>query len=166
MVLLREALGLGADGMAVVARLARVVHARRFPPGTTLWAREQVADVVIVVEGRLRLDRNGSGDRVVEPGEALGLVESVAGVPMEGQAVALEETTALVLSHPELTEAIEDDDPLCFELIRGFAAQIFTVVNDPAADASREPRSTHRERDDAGAGDSGPALGTTFARWS
>jgi CRP-like cAMP-binding protein len=133
MLLLREALGLGGDGMAVVARLARVVHARRFPSGAALWTAEQVADLVIVVEGTLRLHRNGTGERVVEPAEALGLVESVAGVPMEEQAVAIEETTAVVLSHPELTEAIEDDDPLCFELIRSFAAQIWTAIVDAAA---------------------------------
>jgi CRP-like cAMP-binding protein len=69
---------------------------------------------------------------VVEPGEALGLVEAVAGIPMEEQAVTLQETTVVVLSHPELTEAIEDDDPLCFELIRSFSAQIWAVVVDAA----------------------------------
>jgi len=132
MLLLREALGLGGDGMAVVARLARVVHARRVAPGTALWPPGQVAEVVIVVEGAVRLRRNGIGDRVVEPGEALGLVESVAGIPMEEQAVTLQETTVVVLSHPELTEAIEDDDPLCFELIRSFSAQIWAVVIDAA----------------------------------
>jgi len=128
MLLLREALGLGADGMAVVARLARVVRSRRFSPGAALWAPDQVADLVIVVEGNPRLDGKGAAERTIEPGEALGLVESVAGVPMEQQAKAVEETTAVVLSHPELTDAIEDDDPLCFELIRSFAAQMWTVV--------------------------------------
>lgn len=68
----------------------------------------------------------------MEPGEALGLVEAVAGIPMEEQAVTLQETTVVVLSHPELTEAIEDDDPLCFELIRSFSAQIWAVVVDAA----------------------------------
>jgi len=133
MLLLREALGLGADGMAVVARLARVVHARRFSPGAALWTPDQVADLVIVVEGNLRIHRNGGPERRAEPGEVLGLVESVAALPMEEQAVAMKETTAVVLSHPELTEAIDDDDPLCFELIRSFAAQIWTVVVAEAA---------------------------------
>ncbi len=140
MLLLREALGLGGDAMAVVARLARVVHARRVDSGTALWSPEQVAEVVIVVEGTVRLHRNGTGERVVEPGEALGLVESVAGVPMEEQAVPVEETTVLVLSHAELTEAIEDDDSLCFELIRSFAAQIWALVIDAArASGGHEP---------------------------
>ena len=139
MLLLREALGLEGGGMAVVARLARVVHARRIASGAALWDPEQVADVVIIVEGTVRLLRNGTEQRVVAPGEALGLVESVAGVPMEEQAVAVEETTLVVLSHPELTEAIEDDDPLCFDLIHSFAAQIWTVVVDSVARGEREP---------------------------
>ena len=125
MLLLREALGVGMDGLAMVSRLARSTHAGRFARGSAAWTADQTADVLILVEGSLRSSRNGV-ERKVSPGEVLGLVESVAGVPMEAQATAIEDTTALVLSHAELAEAIEDEDALCFELIRSFAAQMWS----------------------------------------
>jgi CRP-like cAMP-binding protein len=128
MLLLREALRLDGDGMGVVARLARVARWVQFAPGTAAWSPAQVADVVILLEGALRLARPGAGERRVEAGEVLGLVESVAGVSMKEQAIALESTTALVLGHPELSETIEDDDALSLELIRSFAAQLWSEL--------------------------------------
>lgn len=128
MLLLREALRLAGDGMGAVARLARVARGARFAPGTAAWSPGQVADIVIVLEGALRLVRPGAGERRVNPVEVLGLVESVAGVPMKEQAIVLEPTTALVLSHPELSETIEDDDALSLELIRSFAAQLWSEL--------------------------------------
>src|SRR5262249_44727518 len=85
---LRQALGVGMDGLAMVSRLARSTHAGQFPRGTAPWAADQPADVLILVEGSLRSIRNGV-ERVVSPGEVLGLVESVAGVPMEARATAI-----------------------------------------------------------------------------
>jgi CRP-like cAMP-binding protein len=128
MLMLREALGLGMDGLAMVSRLARATHAGQFPRSTSPWTADRTADVLIPVEGSLRLSTRNGVERTVSPGEVLGLVESVAGVPMEGQATAIEDTTALVLSHAELAEAIEDEDALCFELIRSFAAQMWSQL--------------------------------------
>jgi CRP-like cAMP-binding protein len=133
MLLLREALGVGMDGLAMVSRLARSTHAGRFARGSAAWTADQTADVLILVEGSLRSSRNGV-ERKVSPGEVLGLVESVAGVPMEAQATAIEDTTALVLSHAELAEAIEDEDALCFELIRSFAAQMWSRLTGASLD--------------------------------
>jgi len=133
MLLLREALGVGMDGLAMVSRLARSTHAGTFPRGSSAWTADQTADVLILVDGSLRSTRNGV-ERKVSPGEVLGLVESVAGVPMEATATAIEDTTALVLSHAELAEAIEDEDALCFELIRSFAAQMWSQLTGGSLD--------------------------------
>jgi len=134
MLLLREALGLGMDGLAMVSRLARSTHAGQVPRGTSAWTADQAADVLIPLEGSLRLRTRNGVEREVSPGEVLGLVESVAGVPMEAQATAIEDTTALVLSHAELAEAIEDEDALCFELIRSFAAQMWSQLTGGSLD--------------------------------
>lgn len=135
MLLLREALGLGENGTAVVAGLARGARIARFVPGTPVWTRDTPADVVIIVEGALRLARTGGGERRVEAGEALGLLESVAGIAMEEQATALEPTTALVLSQVDLSESIEDDDALSVGLIRSFAARTWTALGASPAPA-------------------------------
>ena len=129
MLILREALGLGIDGMATIARLARVARARQFPAGDLICDAAQQADVLILLEGSLALSGPAARGRTVGPGEVLGLVEAVAGVPVALRAIANLETTALVLSHHELAEDIEDEDSLCLELVRSFAAQLWAEVS-------------------------------------
>jgi len=125
MLTLREALGLGSDGMATIARLARVARARQFERGTVVCEGDQPADVVIPLDGELVLQLPGGRTRTARPGEVLGLVEAVAGVAVAERATAGTEATALVLDHHELAEDIEDEDALCFELIRSFSAQLW-----------------------------------------
>jgi CRP-like cAMP-binding protein len=139
MLTLRESLGLGSDGMATIARLARVVRARQFTPGSVVCEGDQPADVIIPVDGELVLHLSGGRQRIARPGEVLGLVEAVAGVPVAERATAGTEVTALVLSHHELAEDIEDEDALCFELIRNFSAQLWTALtgSGPMPDVAR-----------------------------
>jgi CRP-like cAMP-binding protein len=134
MLTLREALGLGSDGMATIARLARVARARQFERGTVVCEADQPADVVIPLDGELVLQLPGGRTRTARPGEVLGLVEAVAGVPVAERATAGTEAMALVLDHHELAEDIEDEDALCFELIRSFSAQLWAALggSDPA----------------------------------
>jgi len=128
MLTLREALGLGIDGMATIARLARVARARQFRPGESVIDGQHPADVLILLEGSLLLKGPGATERTVRPGEVLGLVEAVAGVPLGVEATARSDTTTLMLSHHELAEDIEDEDALCLELIRSFSAQLWREV--------------------------------------
>ncbi|HZJ56007.1 MAG TPA: cyclic nucleotide-binding domain-containing protein [Myxococcaceae bacterium] len=128
MLTLREALGLGIDGMATIARLARVAKARQYPAGSLPGSGDQPSDVLILLEGSFELKVPGAPARTVRPGEVLGLAEAVAGVPLDGQVTASSESTALLLSHHELLEDIEDDDALCLELIRSFAAQLWAAL--------------------------------------
>lgn len=134
MLILREALGLGIDGMETIARLARVARARHFSAGDMICDPAQQADVLILLEGSLALSGPGARGRTVGPGEVVGLVEAVAGVPVAFRAIANLETTALVLSYRELAEHIEDEDSLCLKLVRSFAAQLwaeFSTVGPP-----------------------------------
>ena len=134
MLTLRDALGLGNDGMATIARLARVARARQFTVGMVVSSGDQPADVLIPLEGALALRAPGARERAVPPGEVLGLVEAVAGVPLDGQITASAETTALIVSHHELAEDIEDEDALCLELIRSFSAQLWSVLTGASAE--------------------------------
>ena len=126
MFLLREALRLGGHGVAVAARLARVARTVQLPEGAPAWAPGQPADLVLVLEGALRLHGSGFSERRVGPGEVLGRRESVAGLPMDEQATAVRPTTLLVLSHAEVNETLEDDDTLALDLLRVFAAELWT----------------------------------------
>jgi CRP-like cAMP-binding protein len=128
MLLLRDALGLGSDGMATIAQLARVAHAKKCVAGSALATTDVPADLFMLLEGSLTLATPGAGERSVQPGEVLGLVEAVAGVPMAARVTARTDSTGLVITHAELAENIEDEDRLSFELIRTFAAEMWTAV--------------------------------------
>ena len=128
MLTLREALGLGSDGMATVARLARVTKARQFEAGSLLSHGDEPADVLIPLEGSILVKGPADAERTVRPGEVLGLVEAIAGVPVHAEVTALTRGTMLVLSHHELAEDIEDEDALCLELLRNFSAQLGAVM--------------------------------------
>jgi CRP-like cAMP-binding protein len=128
MLTLRDALGLGIDGMATVARLARVARARQYEAGSIVASEDQPADVLVLLEGSLELTTPESTARTYLPGQVLGFAQAVAGVNVHGQLTATTESTALVLPHRELAEDIEDDDALCLELIRSFAAQLWLAL--------------------------------------
>ena len=144
---LREALGLLIDGMATIARLARVARARQFAAGENVFGGQHPADVLVLLEGSLLLKGPGASERTARPGEVLGLVEAVAGVPIGLQATARTETTALMLSHHELAEDIEDEDALCLEFIRTFSAQLWREIagTGPWKDVAQEPDAAQAE---------------------
>jgi CRP-like cAMP-binding protein len=124
MLLLRDALELESRSLPVLTQLARSSQVRRTPAGRPTWNSESgPADVVVVVQGSLELCRVGVDPERIRPGQALGLVEAIAGVPMPCDGITFAETTSIVLSHGELLEAIEDHDDFCQDLLRLLALE-------------------------------------------
>jgi CRP-like cAMP-binding protein len=140
MLVLRKLLGPGGGGIAVVTRLARVARELRLASGTAVAPAPRGTDVLIITHGSLRLLPNQGTARLARAGEVVGLAEAVAGVPLPVQAVATVPTAALVISQSELAQAIEDDDSLCLELIRGFAAELLID------EIGRDALNPHHER--------------------
>jgi CRP-like cAMP-binding protein len=124
MFVLQQTFGLGIEGTAVIARLARVTRDLILAPGMTLMPSARDADVLIVSSGVLRLVRRDGTQRLARAGEVVGLPEAVAGIPLGERATATVPTSILRISSAELGSAIEDDDLLCLELIRAFAAEL------------------------------------------
>lgn len=141
MLVLRKLLGPGGGRIAVVARLARVARELRLASGMAIAPAPRGTDVLIITHGSLRLLPNHGTPRLARAGEVVGLAEAVVGVPLPVQAVATVPTATLVISQPDLADAIEDDDLLCFELIRGFAAElaIEEIGRDPSHDEGDFP---------------------------
>ena len=131
MLVFRKLLGPGGSGMAAVARLARVARELRFEAGVTFVPASDQADVLAVMQGSLRFVRTDGREHLARAGEVVGLPEAVAGVPFAVEAVALAPTAVLALSAPELAQAIEDEDLLCLDLVRGFAAELAALENGP-----------------------------------
>jgi CRP-like cAMP-binding protein len=124
MFVLQETLGLSIEGMAVMARLARGARELTLPPGMTLLPPARDADVLILTRGALQLVRRDGTRRLAQAGEVVGLPEAVAGIPLGERATASVTTRILSIAQAELSSAIEDDDLLCLQLIRAFAAEL------------------------------------------
>src|SRR4029453_979510 len=118
-----------------IARGVRVAGGMAVPPAP------RGTDVLIITHGSLRLLPDQGTARMARAGEVVGLAEAVAGVPLPVQAVATVPTEALVISQAELAGAIEDDDLLCLELIRGMAAELSTeeIGREPGIDTRKGP---------------------------
>jgi hypothetical protein len=121
---LQETFGLGIEAMAVMTRLARVARELSLPPGITLMPSARDADVLILTRGALRLVRRDGTQRLARAGEVVGLPEAVAGIPLAERATATVATQLLNIAQAELSSAIENDDLLCVQLIRAFAAEL------------------------------------------
>jgi len=125
MLVLRETLGLGVDGMTLVSRLARVAREIQLGPGMAAPDTAEHADVLILVRGRLREIRTEGEPAQFESGDVIGISDAVAGMPGGGRITALLPSSALLIPYSELSEAISDDDLLCFELTRAFAGALW-----------------------------------------
>ena len=140
MLVFRKILGPGGSGMVAVARLARVARELRLEPGVTFAPAADQPDVLVVMQGSLRFLRTDGTEHLARAGEVVGLVEAVAGLPFAREATALASTAVLALSAPELAEAIQDEDLLCLDLVRGFAAELAALETGslPFPDTSKE----------------------------
>jgi len=125
MLTFRKLLGPGGSGMSAVVRLARVAREVHLATGMTVTSSPDEQRILTVTHGALRLLPDEGGSRLARAGEVVGLFEAVAAVPISFRAIATVPSHLLVLARPELEQAIEDEDSLCLDLIRGFAADLF-----------------------------------------
>lgn len=124
MLAFRKLLGPGGSGMTAVVRLARVAREMRLATGMTVTSSPGEQRVLTITRGALRLLPEHGAPRLARAGEMVGLFEAVARVPLSLRAIATVPTHLVVISGPELEEAIEDEDPLCLDLLHGFAADL------------------------------------------
>jgi CRP-like cAMP-binding protein len=116
--------GLRARQVAALAQLMGEQNVRR---GTILQrAGRRVRAMYLLTDGRVRLEREGRCVGGVEPSEALGLVELLAGGHATTDAIAETDVTALVLDGAALLDLLEDR----FELLEGLCAVLGGEVAD------------------------------------
>lgn len=123
--LLRDALGLGARSLPVLAQLARAAHVRRTASNGAVWETSaEPARVVVVVQGEIELRQDVRVVGRVHAGEAVGMTEAVAAIAVTHAGMAVEETVTVEVSCAELEEAIQDHDDFCQDLIRVMALEL------------------------------------------
>ena len=111
---------LGGATSAQLLRLAMVAVEERLTPETVIAREGEDPAIHIVVRGELRLDAPGppGGPPIARPGDAIGLYETLADLPMETRAIVQEAGIALRLDGGELFDLLATD----VELLQGLFA--------------------------------------------
>ena len=103
----------GADELLHVANAARRVT---FASGETLGQAAQIADTLVVIDGELALALPQGPSRAARGGDVVGLLESLAGVPLGADVKAASAGIALRLGHAELLEVLGERPALLRQL--------------------------------------------------
>jgi CRP/FNR family cyclic AMP-dependent transcriptional regulator len=82
----------------------------------------------LVVEGSVRVVRDGKEVAVLGPGEFFGELSVLDGLPRVAQVVAIEPTRCLGLATWEFEQAILENPRLALAILRGLAARVRSVT--------------------------------------
>jgi CRP-like cAMP-binding protein len=126
-----DALGEGQAGA-----LRAIGRTRRYETGAPLFLERDPGDAVLVLEsGRVKLTCSTDGGRealigIREPGDLIGEMSAIDGVPRLATAIALEPVEVLVLSGPAFVAFLERTPAVALVLVR--------LLNRRLRDAARE----------------------------
>lgn len=101
------------DDLVALANVARRVP---LVAGAALVVEGAPPALVVVVAGEVAIDRPGGPRVVADPGDAIGLYETLAGRPIAGTASVARDGIALRIDHEDLYEALGDRPGLLQQL--------------------------------------------------
>jgi CRP/FNR family transcriptional regulator len=119
---------------AGLARLEGIAQLRRYPRGQVIFSQgEPVPGAFVVRDGLVRVYRLAPTGKehvlyLAEPGRTFAEVAAVGGMPCPAFAQALEPTTCVLLPTGPLARALQEDHPLCLQLIAGLAERARHMV--------------------------------------
>lgn len=82
----------------------------------------------LVVEGSVRVVRDGEEVAILGPGEFFGELSVLDGLPRVAQVVAIERTRCLALASWDFEQALLDSPTLALAILRGLAARLRSVT--------------------------------------
>lgn len=124
--------------VSAAADLAREADIQDAEAGATLWAQGDSAHGIwIPVQGQLRVEPEDGPVCHVGPGQATGLLDSLAFVPRWTRVIAQTAVRALVLSPDAVLDMSEQHPALAFGLLRSLARSVARTHQpaDPARDS-------------------------------
>ncbi len=118
--------GVQADDLAAVA--ARAIEVE-FPAGRVIARQGEIGTgFFLVVEGAVRVVRDGEEVAILKPGEFFGELSVLDGLPRIAQVVAIEPTRCIALASWDFEQALLDSPTLALAILRGLAARVRSVT--------------------------------------
>jgi CRP-like cAMP-binding protein len=113
------------DELAELGRAAQEVHYRK---GSPLWFEgERATHLLVVVRGKVQAETSGGLSFQFGPGDLVGALDTLAGVPRWFDARAESNVIALALERDALLDLIEDQAELGFDILRMLARVLIDV---------------------------------------
>jgi CRP-like cAMP-binding protein len=125
LIVLRQQTPFAAARLQSLAILAHIAREAMWPAGEPL---ELDGDALILHDGELRETNGAHESKRFGPGDAVGLVESLAGRQRERTLDALTPISALRIPHSAILDVVEDHPDLGFAMIETFAAALLDAT--------------------------------------
>lgn len=125
LIVLRQQTPFATARLQSLSILAHIARETAWPAGASL---ELGGDALILHDGQLRETIHERESNHFGPGDAVGLVESLAGRPRERTLEALTPVSALRIPHSAILDVIEDHPDLGFAMIETFAAALLDAT--------------------------------------
>ncbi len=112
-----------------LAHIAAITEEETFQPGTNLYEVNDSADsLYLVLDGKVRLHRNGQEISVSGPHEAFGTWALFDNQPRVATATALEETLVLRISREDFYDLLSDHVRIAEAMLRSLARSLRSLA--------------------------------------
>jgi CRP-like cAMP-binding protein len=143
MILLRQHIPFSGARLEALAILAHAAVEARWAPGEILKRANARADgSLIIIEGAVR-----AGDRMLGPGHAIGVLETLAGIPHRETFEAATPVRALQSHAATILDVLEDHTDFALTILETFAralldheSRIVCATRSDGADLAQDPR--------------------------
>lgn len=114
-----------------VERLSMLAEEVDAAPGKVLMRQgEDGGDLMVIVRGRVAIDRDGSRLNTMGPGDFFGEISLVVGGPRTATATAEEPTTLLVVNHRDFHSMVEEFPDIAVQLLNTLAHRVRNLEPD------------------------------------
>ena len=108
-----------------VERLSMLAEEVDAAPGKVLMRQgEDGGDLMVIVRGRVAIDRDGSRLNTMGPGDYFGEIALVVGGPRTATATTEEPTTLLVVNHRDFHSMVEEFPDIAVQLLNTLAHRV------------------------------------------
>lgn len=109
---------------SALERIAALATRRSYPKGAVIFSQGQPGDALFgVITGQVRISASGAAGQevflnIMEPGDTFGEIAVMDGLPRTAGAVALEDTSLIVIKRADFLRLLEREPRLAIQLLK------------------------------------------------